>query len=280
MPLRIVALLLVLVLAACNRAASVTPVSPTPVLPPPAQNFYGYVGDTVFHPVADARIEVIDGPLAGSAMTTTAQGRFFYPAAMSSPITFRATKDGYLPATQTARSNGGNTLLATFQLDAVAPPVNIAGDYTLTFIADSACADQLPIDARTRTYAATVTPQPSAAGGAGTHLLLTASGSNPLTLNSFPIGVAGNQVALLLFNDEEPGLIESIDVKTFLMFAGQADTVGAASTPASLTFSFNGAIDSCVVTSEGRGYGDCYYAERSAHQLCASKDHQVILTRR
>ena len=46
-------------------------------------------------------------------------------------------------------------------MEVLASPVNVAGDYTLTFIADNACAD-LPDKVRTRTYEATITP------GAGT----------------------------------------------------------------------------------------------------------------
>jgi hypothetical protein len=115
---RIVAFLLVMGLVSCSRGNSITPAAPTPTpaAPTVSQNFYGYVADAAFQAIADARVEVVDGPLAGTSMTTNAQGRFFYPSPMSSPITFRASKNGYVTVTQTARNNGGGTLYATFEL--------------------------------------------------------------------------------------------------------------------------------------------------------------------
>ena len=55
----------------------------------------------------------------------------------------------------------------TFTLAALAPPVNIAGHYTLTFIADSTCVG-LPDDVRIRSYAGTITPDVSPGIPAGT----------------------------------------------------------------------------------------------------------------
>ena len=72
---------------------------------------------------------------------------------------FRATKDGHvastLPLPPACAACNPNWWIH-FSLEALAPHPNLAGDYTLTVIANSACAS-LPDEVRTRTYDATVT---------------------------------------------------------------------------------------------------------------------------
>ena len=81
-------------------------------------------------------------------------------------------------------------------------PVAIAGDYTLTFIADGACAN-LPDELRTRSYAATVGPAdfywPGYPADSGTSFKVTPAGSAfPRGLNNFYLNVAGNYIAVSL----------------------------------------------------------------------------------
>jgi hypothetical protein len=156
--------------------------SPSTSAPAPAaQRLFGYVSDSAFRPLAGVTIEVLDGPLAGQTMTTLDTGIFNYPGTVTGAVTFRATKAGYVTATASSQSNGGVSSIVLFQLDLDVAPAQIAGDYTLTFVADAGCAGLLPQDVPALTYAATMTGQPSVAGKLDTQYTLTVRSANALT---------------------------------------------------------------------------------------------------
>jgi hypothetical protein len=100
--------------------------------------------------------------------TSDASGHFSYDGTFSMPVTLRATKDGYATATVPARAVADGRAYASFQLGSVTPPVAIAGSYTLTITADSACTT-LPDDVRARTYRATVIAATNTTAPAGTY---------------------------------------------------------------------------------------------------------------
>ena len=88
---------------ACNEAP--LPMGPTPPAAP--YSIGGQVYDTIIRPVADVRIEVIDGGRAGISALTNADGRYELPGTFAGPISIQAAKDGYVttikrydPATQ------------------------------------------------------------------------------------------------------------------------------------------------------------------------------------
>src|SRR5262249_11938595 len=151
--------------------------------------------DTAFRPLPGATVEVLDGPQTGMSTIVDAEGSFSLSGTFDDATRFRAAKEGHLTTTQVSRTvpNAGRYL--DFHLEVSAPPVNMAGDYTLTFIADSACVG-LPDDMRTRTYAATITPShPTNIPTANTNFQVSLSGASFLpSHDSFPIGVAGDFV--------------------------------------------------------------------------------------
>jgi hypothetical protein len=100
--------------------------------------------------------------------------------------------------------------------EVLAPPVNMAGDYTVTFMADSACT-ALPNEMRTRTYAATIGLVPNSVP-ANAYVSVPLSGASFYKyFNDLSMGVAGDYVGFWL-----EVLVEQIAPDTFLSFGGLA----------------------------------------------------------
>lgn len=158
--------------------------------------------------------------------------------------------------------------------------MNIAGDYTLTFIADTGCAD-IPDELRTRTYAATIAPGARPNIPANTFFNATVSGASFLVNTGFYVGVAGDYLRIVLANDG-PILVEEVAPNTYLSFGGSAAASVGISAPSTISASFDGVIESCGLRSEldrGRFY-DCSPSQPVTYATqCASKNHRLILTR-
>ena len=105
-------------------------------------------------------------PRAGLSAIADSTGEFTFAEPFDDMTVFRATHEGHIAATVSWRSGLPNQPWLLLRLGVPTPPVSIAGDYTLTFIADRACAAALPADLRTRSYAATINDmsQPISAG--------------------------------------------------------------------------------------------------------------------
>ena len=125
----------------------------------PARRLYGAVSATAFRRLAGARFEIVGGPEAGTWTTANAEGVFSFTSGTFDDTTqVRAALDGYVAATQTVNrcaTCANSNYYACFNLALPVAPVSIAGEYTRTFQADSACTD-LPVEVRTRSYTATV----------------------------------------------------------------------------------------------------------------------------
>ena len=119
------------------------------------RTLFGYVSDTAFRPVGGASVEIMTGPEAGLVTVSDATGRFEYDRHVSIPSTVRAVKDGYAMGTSTSVPMTDGRAYVGFTLASLNPPVAVAGSYTLTITADSACGS-LPDDVRTRSYPATI----------------------------------------------------------------------------------------------------------------------------
>ena len=244
----------------------------------------GHVLDTAFTPLGGVRVEVLDGPQAGATMTSTAAGEFSLAGEFGRSDMFRATKDGYVAMTQRFETSvpGGKPWLI-FYLSPIAPPANIAGDYTLTIVADSACAD-LPPEARTRRYAATI-----ASGASATGFVLTASDASLLNnYRGFSIGVAGDAVGLWLHGGHDPSLVEQLSTNSYLAFSGMATTTIEPSPGPTLSAELDGWIEYCVT---GAPMGSTYNCTSNitgapipgaavAYAHCQSSHHGMLLTRR
>ena len=268
----------------CGGGPVSTPVSPTPATaqtqpqtpaqPAPSSVISGFAVDTAFRPLPGARVEIVDGPSAGTSTTADALGRFSLWGTFDATTTFRASKDGYLAATQTWRCSvavcrgltGANPWLG-FSLAVPAAPVSIAGDYTLTIAATEACT-ALPAGVRLRTYAATIAPRVSAYSPAGT-LFEVLIRDVPLAFEDIyriTLGVAGDHVGFGLYGDHNPFLVERVTSNELLAFSGSAPGVSVGTSPAStIATSFEGLIE---------------YFSPLTPARCEAKNHRFTLTRR
>jgi carboxypeptidase family protein len=277
--LRGVFLLAVLVQGLAGCRGSGAPSAPS--MPPPApgrtvSKVTGYVWDSANRPLAGAGVEVLDGLSAGASTTADTHGAFSLTGTFDATTRFRATKDGYVSATQPVQAAIAAPSVF-FWLDGPAAPVNIAGDYTLSFVADSACADLLPDDIRTRTYPARISEGFSPNHPAHTYLIAALSGA---TLdgyyNRMSMYVAGDYLA---FDLSDNSILEEVEDDAYLSIGGVgAATVGTAGA-STISGSLKGVFDYCVAKSEMKSGFHCDPAEATARATC-SGNHQVILTRR
>src|SRR5262245_33620006 len=100
----------------------------------------GYVSDGVFRPVAGAVVEVLDGPQAGLSATVGGGGEFTLAGNFDDTTRFRARREGYVDSIGTLSPRCATCAVAPrfvyLVLGIPAPPVEIAGEYNLTLVAD------------------------------------------------------------------------------------------------------------------------------------------------
>lgn len=144
-----------LVLTGCGGRP---PAGPTPGPTPPAVTVLvsGRVNDTVSRPVPGARVEVMRGAQAGTAVITNDNGEFTFETPLAIQTQLRASKPGYRDDTKVVVLEQGSSARLGFVLGSANPQVDLTGQYEITFTADAAC-DALPEIVRTRTYSAHVT---------------------------------------------------------------------------------------------------------------------------
>jgi Carboxypeptidase regulatory-like domain len=263
--------------------------TPSPSPTPGVVRIVGSVQDTAFRPLADVNVEMTDGPQAGASTTTNSSGQFAFSGTFApGTITFRISKAGYADVMQTLKvpSTGPNAGVPFTILQSLAPPVNIAGDYTLTFVADSMCT-QIPEELRIRTYEALITavvsnpsipPNTFFTAKVSGDFLIDPFNQSP-TSPVFSIGVAGHDLGFNVDFDG-PLLVEQLDSKTFLSIDGIAYAAVDTSAPSAITAPLDGYFDYCVLKSEGT-YRSCSITSQTVtHSGCASRNHRLILTRR
>ena len=276
----IVLLALVHGLVACDSAGPKSPGGPSDVPQPIGESspplsgsgqIRGLVKDTAFRPLGGAMVEVIAGLGTGTSTITDREGRFALAGVFDNTTRFRASKEDHVASTTTSPAAGG---WISFHLAVFGPPANMAGDYTLTFIADSACTG-LPEALRTRTYAATITSTSDVAGWApvppNTVFDLALSGATVQGNGIATIGIAGELTAFALFNDGLPYIVEEVAPKVFVAITGYAEMSGL---PTGST-AFSGWIahlDHNPLAASSR--------PRTTFASCESKSHLLIWTRR
>lgn len=254
------------------------------------------MSDSGFRSLAGARVEVLDGPDAGRSTTTDDAGQFWFTGTFDPTTRFRATGEGHVAATQTWNCSVGSCPGATgarpwlaFYLAPLTSPVNIAGDYTLTFLADSACAD-LPAEARARTYSATITMDAKPNTPVNTSFNVAVSGAQFLRgFNSFGIGVAGDYLGFSLHGGHDPPLVEQFAPDAYLAFSGNAAASVGASGTATFSAPFQGWIDYCEMKSPMGATYNCATSPFTGESTpglavvrahCQSDNHRLILWRR
>ena len=285
---RVLVFVLAGVFAGCDGNRTPGPSAPTPVQlpgPPPTParvQLAGTVSDAAWRRLAGARVEVVDGPQAGLSTTTDAGGGFRLSGTFDNTSRFRAIKEGHIAATWPLPPSCALCVpnwWFHFYLEALAPHANIVGDYSLTFIADSACTD-LPGEMRTRTYGATVTLASALdVPDQSSRFTVTLTSSRFLQhYNSFTIGVAGNYLAAYLGDAHgSPGLIEQIAPNTYLTLEGMIRaSVADAST---ISSSLDGVVDRCELPTEWGSRYSCSTGDATRRAPCSSQNHQLILTR-
>lgn len=260
-----------------SNRSRLPPTGPSPV---PEVLVAGTVSDAAWRPLAGATVEVVNGPHAGRSAITDGKGAFLLAGSFNETTEFRASMDGHVaaikplpPICDACRP----PFWIFFELESVAPRADLAGDYTLTFIADSACAD-LPVEARKRTYEASVTPA-SGPGPANSRFNVTVSGARLLeNYNSFTIGVAGDYMKSEIGDGHgAPGLVEDVGANTYITLGGEI--AASVSATATISSSFNGAVERCELAAEWGSRNSCS-AATGARAQCLSRNHQLILTRR
>ena len=270
----------------------VIPTAPAPVVAAPASGFAiaGKVYDTGFRPLGGASVEVVNGPNAGMRVTTLPSGDFTLRGEFDADTQFRATKDGY--------QSGVNKLgphcapcnphfWVYFYLGLPVPPADIAGDYLLTVTADEACT-ALPLEARSRTYTATIvagTNQPTPAntffsGRTGAASLIDLLGEG------LWFAVAGDYVEVTAGDlHGQPGVLEEIAPRTYFSFGGIGQTTLESSGSTTIRSLFEGEIVYCVLKPDvapldGSGRYNCNADRAVTRVACPSLRHQLIFTRR
>ena len=279
--MRLTAAWLTMTCLGCGDSKS--PVQATPVLPAPAPgpvSVVGQVNDTALRPLADVRVEVVDGPSAGVFATTNTVGHYELPG-VSEPFTVRATKEGYAPFT-TTRSTGYSPLSIYIVLALSTPSVNIAGDYTLTLTADTACSG-LPDAARSRTYTVSMTSMPNtpenyrAVLGGATFLSSEAG--------QFDVDVAGTYAHFRFGDPWDDGdgakragsyIVEEVAPSTYLGIAGSAGLTANGGT--TISGSFSGTVQYCVNPNPA-AIGN-YQCPVGQIVVCNSTNHQMLFVRR
>jgi hypothetical protein len=286
---RVVLLILALAMAGCDRAEtppSVVGPSPTPApapIPPPPptpSGLNGLVQDTAFRPLGGARVEVLDGPQKGTATTSDPTGSFTISGDFDSTTRFSASLDGYVGAigTWTQCATCSRPWLS-FTLGVTTPPVSVAGDYTLTFIAAPSCTG-VPAELQTRAYPATMAalPAPPNRPGGTTFALTLNEGTFLPSHDNILVGVAGN-VVTMWFGGHGPYVVEQVASNTYLGFDGAIETVATGSLQ-SIQTSFRGWVNYCALNAPMGEYYNCPLGQAVARSDCESANHQFVLTRR
>ena len=237
----------------------------------------GRVQDAVSRPIADARVTIVDGPQAGLSTTTNEDGRFaFAPFTTPSDATaLRIEKAGFAPVTPRwgTRDEGSIALQSL-------TPLDIEGQYTITFAAAAACS-QLPAAAQTRTYTAAISPtRPDRL-----NFTSTLTGAEfQRGYDTFFAGVASDAARLYIYSwdafnwwlEDQP-IIERLPSGGYVAWMGTATTPVVNSTT-SISATFDGSVTYCAVPREPEVTN--YPPTCSAPVECKSDRHQLILKRR
>ena len=261
------ALLLMATQSACDRLPT-GPTSPirgaapspgTADAPTFEVSLSGPVLDNVLRPLPDARVEVMDGPMRGVFALTDPLGNYALPGVFSGSVTLRASKAGYLAATQTFFGGHEGENIFGFRLPTPSS-VNLLGDYSVTITADPACA-AFPDEARSRTYGAIAAPAPNSPNA---YLFLLSGATFQFDFRRVLAAVAGDFVAFHFGADIDNGpLTEELSPTTAVSFLGDA----------------SGSFDGTSISLPFRG--ELVYRSAGAPPIqCRSSAHTLTITRR
>ena len=243
------------------------------------RTLFGYVSDTAFRPVGGASVEIMTGPEAGLVTVSDATGRFEYDRHVSIPSTVRAVKDGYAMGTSTSVPMTDGRAYVGFTLASLNPPVAVAGSYTLSITADSACGS-LPDDVRTRSYPATIAAVATTTVPANTRFTGTVTAGHFVPYASlFFVGVFGNDLTIST-EGEGPSIVEEVGPNRYVAFSGEARTTVGSDGLTAISVPFTGTIEYCELAGPIGPYYDCTGSRAAVRHECQSSRHQLTLARR
>jgi hypothetical protein len=284
----LVPLLFVLAGAGCQSSPT-SPAAPTPVTTATVAQgasgiaVAGTVSDAAFRLLAGATVQVSDGAGIGRSVTTDNRGYFIVFGSFDETTEFRATRDGHTAVTRPlpppcAACNPRWWI--HFSLESVAPRPDLSGNYTLTFLADAACAG-LPDELRTRAFDASVMRSSSPDPAAGSRFDVTVrSASMVAGFDRFVIGVAGDYIAADIgdWGHNGAGLVERAGGNTYVSVAGGISAT--VTDTAMITAPMYGAVERCELSGEWASPYGCGGSGRSPAARCLSQNHQLVMRRR
>jgi hypothetical protein len=242
-----------------------------PEVPAGSPRITGLVHDAVFRGLPGVLIESVDGPDAGRSTKTDGGGYFTLAGNFSSATSFRASKEGFLPAT--GRLSATQPHQIYFRLGVALPSVDIAGDYRMTFVAER--CNGFPAEFARRTYlasiaAATITDQPGFVVAPNSTFNLQLRNAEVLDDGFSAVGVAGSVVGLAFYNDGYPFIIEKVADNRWVAITGYAITSAAAGGIVTASVPFDGWI------AYHDHHPSWHYAPLAE---CRSANHQLLVER-
>lgn len=261
------------------------PVTSTVLCPPASAGrcLAGTVSDAAFRRLPGARVEVTNGVSAGLSTLTSASGEFQIAGAFDETTVFRASIDGHTvvskPFPPTCPQCNPNWWLH-FTLESLAPHADLAGDWTLTFVADATCGATFPVQERTRTYAATITASPQS----NSEFLMSVHPPAFVApwFGRFGIGVAGDDVSFWIGDSghDGVGLFEETTPGTFFTISGELRASVTEARPSIIAGAFQGVFERCQLGAPWGSRYNCSEPGATARVRCESRTHQLVLQRR
>lgn len=249
---------------ACGRSTS--PTTPTSVSPTPS-SLSGYVEDTAFGGLVGARVEIIEGAQPGIATVSGAYGRFMLSGVLRDGVRVSASKQGYVTVINEIQIPRSTDVV--WQLESTEASADLAGEYSLTLIADATCAG-LPDLARKRTYVVALTRDSRSpfqyAGTLGAATPYRSSNAQVV------FGVSGSTVRFEI-GEYEFGFVEDLGSAT-VEIEGAGETVAHGPSSAG---SFRGAFTYCDGRPQTNWNTDSSCPVRPVY--CEASSHQFTLTR-
>ena len=268
----------------CSHAQS-TPTGPTNGSSTESQTMHvrGAVVDGLSRPILGARVDVVDGPLAGTVIITDDSGRFDLSAPASGAVRLRASKPGFVTATAPFRWYASADIQQTFALALVGQLEIQPGRYTVTIALDPATATRgndrctgLPSDLVRRTYEATVTPGPE---NRTTRVGVALASPTLPSEFDFELGIAGRLIGIEI---DGPALVETLADGRSLSIAGfdsARNGTYATVDRSTISFSFRGSFKYCQLKPGVAGNCWALPDQQVERQDCTSEHATVVLAR-